>query len=61
MPKNKLDTFKNYLGYDGNKVNEAKALAVLEEIGVGAVNDGAFLKGTDFAAAYNERRTENNA
>lgn len=39
MAKNKLDTFKNYLGYNGKKINEEKALAVLDEIGVNATND----------------------
>ncbi|SFD16830.1 hypothetical protein SAMN05518672_101847 [Chitinophaga sp. CF118] len=39
MAKNKLDTFKNYLGYDGKKFNEEKALALLNEIGVNATND----------------------
>ena len=39
MAKNKLDTFKNYLGYNGKKINEGKALAVLDEIGVNAAND----------------------
>ena len=39
MAKNKLDTFKNHLGYDGKKLNEEKALAILNEIGVDATND----------------------
>lgn len=39
MAKNKLDTFKKYLGYDGKKFDEEKALAVLNEIGVNATND----------------------
>lgn len=39
MAKNKLDVFKNHLGYNGKKVNVEKALEVLEEIGVNATND----------------------
>lgn len=39
MGKNKLDTFKNHLGYDGKKFNAEKALSVLNEIGVNATND----------------------
>lgn len=39
MAKNKLDTFKNHLGYDGKKFNAEKALSVLNEIGVNATND----------------------
>ncbi len=39
MAKNKLDTFKNHLGYDGKKFNGEKALAILNEIGVNATND----------------------
>lgn len=39
MGKNKLELFKNHLGYDGKKLNEEKALAVLNEIGVDATNE----------------------
>ncbi|MBC9932644.1 ankyrin repeat domain-containing protein [Chitinophaga qingshengii] len=39
MAKNKLDTFKNHLGYNGKKVNIEKALEELEEIGANATND----------------------
>ncbi|NML41547.1 hypothetical protein HHL17_30465 [Chitinophaga sp. G-6-1-13] len=39
MSKKKLDTFKNHLGYDGKKINEEKAWAILEEIGVNVVSD----------------------
>jgi ankyrin repeat protein len=39
MAKNKLDTFKIHLGYDGKKINAEKALLVLNEIGVHATND----------------------
>lgn len=39
MAKNKLDTFKNNLGYDGKKFNGDKALAILDEIGINATND----------------------
>lgn len=39
MTKNKLDTFKNNLGYDGKKFNSEKALSILNEIGVNATND----------------------
>lgn len=39
MTKNKLDTFKNYLGYDGKRFNEEKALEILDKIGVDATND----------------------
>lgn len=39
MAKNKLDTFKNNLGYDGKKFNAEKALSILNEIGVNATND----------------------
>lgn len=53
MPKNKLDTFRNYLGYDGKKVNEEKALVVLQEIGVDAVNDSG--ETPLIIAAYLER------
>jgi ankyrin repeat protein len=38
MAKNKLDTFKNHLGYDGKKINSEKALLILNEIGVYATN-----------------------
>jgi hypothetical protein len=39
MAKNKLDSFKNHLGYDGKKFNPEKALSILNEIGVNATND----------------------
>lgn len=39
MAKKSVYTFKNYLGYDGKKFDEEKALAVLDEIGVNATND----------------------
>ncbi len=39
MAKNKLDKFKNHLGYDGKKINEEKAIIVLNEIGFNAIND----------------------
>jgi hypothetical protein len=39
MKKNKLDSFKNHLGYDGKKINEEKALVILNEIGLNATND----------------------
>ncbi|MDR6921944.1 MULTISPECIES: ankyrin repeat domain-containing protein [Chryseobacterium] len=39
MAKNKLDTFKNHLGYDGKKFNPEKAISILNEIGVDATND----------------------
>lgn len=39
MAKNKLDIFKDYLGYDGKKINSEKALSILDEIGVNATND----------------------
>lgn len=39
MVKNKIDTFKNHLGYDGKKFNSEKALALLNEIGVNSTND----------------------
>ncbi|WP_269236380.1 ankyrin repeat domain-containing protein [Flavobacterium flavigenum] len=39
MAKNKLDTFKNHLGYDGKKINMDKAVLILNEIGVTATND----------------------
>lgn len=38
MAKNTLTTFKNLLGYNGKKVNEEKALEVLNEIGVSAID-----------------------
>ncbi len=38
MAKATLETFKKHLGYDGNKVNEEKALKVLEQIGTDATN-----------------------
>lgn len=39
MAKNKLDTFKNHLGYDGKKFNPEKAISILDEIGVDATNE----------------------
>lgn len=39
MAKNKLDTFKNNLGYEGKKFNGEKALAILNEIGSNATNE----------------------
>lgn len=39
MAKNKLDTFKNHLGYDGKKFNAEKAVSILNEIGINATND----------------------
>lgn len=39
MAKNKLDTFKNHLGYNGKKYNEEKAISILNEIGVNATNE----------------------
>ena len=39
MAKNNLDIFKDYLGYDGKKINIKKALSILSEIGVDATND----------------------
>jgi len=39
MAKRTLQTFKKHLGYDGNKVNEEKALAVLKEIGINAQSE----------------------
>lgn len=55
MAKNRLDTFKNYLGYDGKKFNPEKALSILNEIGVNSTNDigetpliiAAYLERTD--------------
>jgi len=38
MAKLTLETFKKKLGYDGNKVDEKKALEILEEIGINATN-----------------------
>ncbi|NOQ75501.1 MAG: hypothetical protein GQ574_26060 [Crocinitomix sp.] len=39
MAVNKLNTFKNHLGYNGKKVNEEKAILILEKIGVDATNE----------------------
>lgn len=39
MAKNKLDKFKNHLGYDGKKIDEEKAIIVLNEIGYNTTND----------------------
>ena len=39
MSKNKLDIYKNYLGYDGKKINIEKAISILDEIGINATNE----------------------
>ncbi len=39
MARNKLDTFKNHLGYNGKKCNDEKAISLLNEIGIGATNE----------------------
>jgi hypothetical protein len=39
MARKTLEHFWNYLGYDGKKINEEKALEVLQEIGVNAKNN----------------------
>lgn len=39
MTRNTLEDFKEYLGYDGHKIDEEKALEILSQIGIQAANE----------------------